>query len=101
MVQDGWIAGEDERFVVVLNRPGWATVVDENLSDGELLLTEGFTPSGSLLRALLSLSAESMEGGRQGSIVLGPGPDNSQGWGLVNLSRLVDFAGVGDSLGAS
>jgi hypothetical protein len=99
MVQDGWITGEDERFVVVLNRPGWATVVDENLSSGELLLAEGFTPSGSLLRALLSLSAESMEGGRQGSIVLGPGPDDSQGWGLVNLSRLVDFAGVEDSLG--
>ncbi len=99
MVQGGWIAGGDERFVVVLNRPGWATVVDENLSDGELLLAEGFTPSGSLLRALLSLSAESIEGGRQGSIVLGPGPDDSQGWGLVNLSRLVDFTGVGDSLG--
>lgn len=97
MVQDGWIAGEDERFVVVLNRPGWASVVDENLSEGKLLLAEGFTPSGSLLRALLSLSAESMEGGRQGSIVLGPGPDDSQGWGLVNLSRLVDFAGVEDS----
>lgn len=99
MVQDGWLGGVEGRDEVMLDRPGWAKIVDENLSDGELMLSRGFTPSGSLLRALLSLSAESMEGGRQGSILLGPGPDDSQGWGLVNLSRLINFEIIEGALG--
>ena len=74
MVQDGWIRGENE-FVTT----------DENGVD----VSEGFVPSGPLLRALLALSAESMEGGQQGSETVGAAPDPLQGWGRPNLERLV------------
>ena len=74
MVQDGWIRGDNE--LVAPNENG-------------VYVSEGFVPSGPLLRALLALSAESMEGGQQGSETVGSAPDPLQGWGRPNLERLV------------
>ena len=75
MVQEGWIRGSDE----------------VNLTIDGVNRTNGSTPSGPLLRALLALSAESMEGGQQGGQAIGPSPDPLQGWGRPNLMRLIDF----------
>jgi hypothetical protein len=75
MVQDGWIRGSGE----------------DNLTIDGVNRTNGSTPSGPLLRALLALSAESMEGGQQGGQDIGPSPGPLQGWGRPNLMRLIDF----------
>ena len=93
MVETGWITGNDSKVVVSSNslRPDWAESVNNNLTEGNLLLAAGFTPSGPLIRALIVLSAESLEGGRQAELTLGAAPDNQQGWGRPNLSNLVDF----------
>jgi len=93
MVETGWITGNDSKVVVSSNslRPDWAESVNNNLTEGNLLLASGFTPSGPLIRALMVLSADSLEGGRQAELTLGVAPDNQQGWGRPNLSNLVDF----------
>ncbi len=100
MVQDGWLSGNEERVITsaMSLRPDWYMGMNTNLSHGNIALAQGFTPSGSMLRALLALSAESLEGGRQVSEILGPAPDDQQGWGRVNLSNLVDFAEIEYSL---
>ena len=77
MVQEGWVRGSGEY----------------NLTIDGVNRTNGSTPSGPLLRALLALSAESMEGGQQGGQAIGPSPDPLQGWGRPNLMRLIDFGG--------
>ena len=75
MVQDGWMRSSHQ----------------VNSSSEDIGVIDGFTPSGPLLRALLALSAESMEGGQQNSDTVGPSPDSMQGWGRPNLSRLTNF----------
>ncbi len=96
MVETGWIAGNESRVVVSSDslRPDWAESVDNNLTDGNISLAQGFTPSGPLIRALMVLSADTLEGGRQAELTLGPAPDNQQGWGRPNLSNLVDFENI-------
>ena len=64
-------------------------VIQQMVQDG-WFSDEGFVPSGALLRALLAMSAESMEGGQQGSETVGPAPDPLQGWGRPNLSNLLE-----------
>ena len=69
--------------------PAWNV---ENYDNASLLLAEGFTPSGPMLRALLALSTTQLpEGARDG----GPGSQDLQnvhdGWGQLNLSELIDF----------
>ncbi|MBT3771784.1 MAG: S8 family serine peptidase [Euryarchaeota archaeon] len=93
MVETGWFLGNESTTIVSTNvlRPDWAETIDENLTQGNVLLGDGFTPSGPLIRALMTLSGDSLEGGRQAELMLGQGPDNQQGWGRVNLSNLVDF----------
>ncbi len=93
MVETGWITGNDSKVVVSSNslRPDWAESVDNNLTEGNLLLGDGFTPSGPLIRALMVLSVDSLEGGRQAELTLGVAPDNQQGWGRPNISNIVDF----------
>ena len=44
-----------------------------------------------MLRALLAMSAESMEGGQQGSETVGPAPDPLQGGARPNLGNLIDY----------
>ena len=93
MVEEGWLSNNESRTKVTTDsiRPNWAEYVNENLSSGELLLGEGFVPSGALIKALMTLSADSLEGGRQAEIVLDKAPNNQQGWGRVNLSNLINF----------
>ena len=68
-------------------------VIQQMVQDGWFTDDGGFVPSGAMLRALLAMSAESMEGGQQGSETVGPAPDPLQGWGRPNLSNL-----LGDNL---
>lgn len=77
MVQDGWFNSSEPMI---------------GTGDGGGL-ESGFTPSGPLLRALLALSAESLQGGEQNGEVVAPSPDPLQGWGRPNLSRLANFIG--------
>ncbi|MBN16778.1 MAG: hypothetical protein CMB37_01280 [Euryarchaeota archaeon] len=65
-------------------------VIQQMVQDG-WFSEDGFVPSGAMLRALLAMSAESMEGGQQGSESVGPAPDALQGWGRPNLANLIDF----------
>jgi hypothetical protein len=101
MVEDGWISSNESRSTTTTSslRPDWAEFVNENLSNGTILLSDGFTPSGPLLKALMTLSGESLEGGRQSELILGKAPDNQQGWGRVNLSNLVDFEYIENNVG--
>ncbi len=64
-------------------------VIQQMVQDGWFGDDGGFVPSGAMLRALLAMSAESMEGGEQGSETVGPAPDPLQGWGRPNLSNLL------------
>lgn len=103
MVETGWITGNDSKVVVSSNslRPDWAESVDNNLTEGNLLLGAGFTPSGPLIRALMVLSADTLEGGRQAELTLGAAPDNQQGWGRPNLSNIVDFGHLNNQMNNS
>ena len=67
----------------------YASVIQQMVQDGWFTDDDGFVPSGAMLRALLAMSAESMEGGVQGSENVGPAPDPLQGWGRPNLSNLL------------
>ena len=101
LVEDGWLTGVNDNLTNVSTiglRPGWAEQLQTNLSDGALSLGEGFTPSGSLLRALMALSAEPLDGGTHGGDNLSVGPDDLQGWGRLNLSRIVDFEALEERL---
>ncbi len=101
LVEEGWLTEANEGRTNVSTsdlRPGWADLLQTNLTEGNLSLGEGFTPSGSLLRALMALSAEPLEGGTHGGDNLGVGPDDSQGWGRLNLSRIIDFDALEDRL---
>jgi len=103
MVETGWVAGNESQRVVSSDslRPDWAESIDNNLTDGNLSLAQGFTPSGPLIRALMVLSADSLEGGRQAELTLGAAPDNQQGWGRPNLNNLVDFENINDQMNSS
>ena len=103
MVETGWVAGNESKHVVSSDslRPDWVESIDNNLTDGNLSLAQGFTPSGPLIRALMVLSADSLEGGRQAELTLGVAPDNQQGWGRPNISNLVDFENLNDQMNSS
>ncbi len=91
LYQDGWIAHENDALTVhYLSdiKPEWADPAP--LFRG-VELGEGFTPSGSLLRASLALATtplpETVRNGGDGGYDLHNPYD---GWGVLNLSRLVD-----------
>ena len=89
MVEDGWISRSgDNRSVINSSEiiPGWSSYGGV----GNVSLGDGFTPSNNLLRALLTLSAEPLVGGHHKGLDLGYSPDEMQGWGRPNLSRLLD-----------
>ena len=93
MVEQGWISmSGDERSVTKISgvQPAW---VATNIS-GNISLGEGFSPSNNLLRALLTLSAESFIGGSHKGLNLSRAPDEMQGWGRPNLSTLVDYQDI-------
>ena len=91
MVEDGWISGNEERTGVPVASlaPGWVEREGQNAS---LLLTEGFTPSGPMLRSLLALSSTPLQNdernGGEGGLEL---VNRYDGWGQLNLSALIDF----------
>ncbi|MBC88442.1 MAG: hypothetical protein CMB12_04095 [Euryarchaeota archaeon] len=58
-------------------------VIQQMVQDG-WFTEDGFVPSGPQLRALLALSAESLNEGNGD-------PDSQQGWGRPNLANLIDY----------
>tara|TARA_S200000501_G_scaffold107245_1_gene100655 strand:- start:4752 stop:7889 length:3138 start_codon:yes stop_codon:yes gene_type:complete len=84
MVQDGWFVGSNEP----LNDVNLASISPEwaNLGNNSILLGEGFTPSGPLLKALLSVSATGVGDSNNYSF-----RNYENGFGVLNLSELIDF----------
>ncbi|MDA8832908.1 S8 family serine peptidase [Candidatus Poseidoniales archaeon] len=98
MVEQGWISGYEVRTNSSMSAiaPDWSV---EDYGNASLLLAEGFTPSGPMLRALLALSTtqlpEEERNGGQGSQDL---QNVHDGWGQLNLSALIDFDAVAAEL---
>ena len=94
MVEQGWLSGNEVRTNTSMAAiaPNWS---EEDYGNASLLLAEGFTPSGPMLRALLALSTthlpEEERNGGQGSNDL---QNVHDGWGQLNLSALIDFDAV-------
>ena len=90
LYEDGWLVpahAQMEPVSVERLRPGWSDV-SHNMT---VLLGQGFTPSGSLLRASMAMAAsplyeESRNGGEGGAELHNP----YDGWGLFNISQLFD-----------
>ncbi len=99
MVEQGWISGKENRTSVPLNtvRQDWVNA-DKNLTNN-LSLAEGFSPSGALLRALMSLAVtplpQDVRNGGAGGYDL---QNTYDGWGQLNLSALVDFNAIEQNL---
>ena len=98
MVEQGWLSGNEARTNTSMAAiaPNWS---EEDYGNASLLLAEGFTPSGPMLRALLALSTthlpEEERNGGQGSNDL---QNVHDGWGQLNLSALIDFDAVAAEL---
>ena len=84
MVQDGWISGAVNRTNVVVHSHDSGTELNVSLANGSV-------PSGALLRSLMVIASDDLEGGLSAGDVIGPAPDIIQGWGRPNLSRIVDL----------
>ena len=91
MVQDGWVTGHNEtlREHTLQSQTPW---FDSSSIDRSVLLGEGFVPSAPLMKALMSISTTSLteeyrNGGNGGSLA----PNNYDGWGVLNLSTILDF----------
>ena len=84
MVQEGWISGAVNRTDVVVQ--SYDSGIELNVS-----LANGSVPSGALLRSLMVVASDDLEGGLSAGDVIGPAPDIIQGWGRPNLSRIVDL----------
>tara|TARA_B100001093_G_scaffold116976_1_gene109329 strand:- start:5338 stop:8487 length:3150 start_codon:yes stop_codon:yes gene_type:complete len=99
MVEQGWISGSEMRAPIPLEdiRPVW--VSEERNATNHLVLSEGFTPSGPLLRSLLSLASTPLpEDERNGGSGGADLQNMYDGWGQLNLSELVDFQAVEQAL---
>ena len=93
MVQDGWFVGSNERLTnenLTSMSPAWA-----NLSNDSILLGEGFYPSGPLLKALLSIATTNI-GSPENYTFRNP----ESGFGVLDLSGLIDFNLLNASLGS-
>ena len=84
MVQEGWISGAVNRTDVVVQ--SYDSGIELNVS-----LANGSVPSGALLRSLMVIASDDLEGGLSAGDIIGPAPDIIQGWGRPNLSRIVDL----------
>ena len=91
MVQEGWLTGHNETLSghSLAERAPW---FEAEIPQHDVLLGDGFTPSAPMMKALLSLSTTPLSdayrnGGNGGSNV----PNTYDGWGVFNLSELVDF----------
>ncbi len=94
LYEDGWIVAAHEPMTdTVLAVPPWS-------QDGDvsILLGEGFTPSGSLLRASLALAVSPLNESNKNGGMGGHNLHNTyDGWGVLNLSRLVDIEQIAPS----
>ena len=91
MVEQGWISGDEVRTNTSMSdiAPTWSV---EDYGNASLVLAEGFTPSGPMLRALLALSTTQLpEGERNGGLGSQDLQNVHDGWGQLNLSALIDF----------
>jgi len=99
MVEQGWISGNENRTLQSISgiRPEW--VGEEKNTTNNLSLAAGFSPSGSLLRALLSLAttplSQDVRNGENGGSDL---QNHYDGWGQLNLSELVDLVQIENAL---
>ena len=67
---------------------GITAIIQQMVQEGYFIQNGNFTPSGSQLRVLLALSAQSLEGGQQGGEYVGAAPNTMQGWGRPNLDSI-------------
>ena len=91
MVQEGWITGHNETLTEhsLADRAPW---FETDISQHSILLGEGFTPSAPMMKALLSLSSTSLsEAHRNGGNGGSSAPNVYDGWGVLNMSEIVDF----------
>ncbi len=93
LVEQGWVRGSQENthsVSIAELRPAWA---DASLNtQSNLILGDGFTPSGPMLRALMALAStplplDERNGGNGGQDLRNP----YDGFGRLNLSQLIDF----------
>ena len=95
MVQEGWLTGHNETLTEhsLANRAPW---FDADTSQHDILLGDGFTPSAPMMKALLSLSATPLgEAHRNGGDGGSGDPNVYDGWGILNLSEIIDFERLG------
>ncbi len=91
MVQEGWLTGHNETLAEhsLADRAPW---FETDISQNNILLGDGFTPSAPMMRALLSLSATSLsEAHRNGGDGGAGAPNVYDGWGILNLSEIINF----------
>jgi hypothetical protein len=99
MVEQGWISGKENRTLQSASdmRPEW--VEGEKNMTNNLSLAAGFSPSGALLRTLLSLATtplpSDVRNGENGGADL---QNQYDGWGQLNLSELIDFVEIETAL---
>ena len=67
---------------------GVTAIIQQMVQEGYFIQNGNYTPSGSQLRVLLALSAQSLEGGQQGGEYVGAAPNTMQGWGRPNLDNI-------------
>ena len=91
MVQEGWLTGHNETLTEhsLADRAPW---FETDISQNTILLGDGFTPSAPMTKALLALSSTPLgdahrNGGNGGSNA----PNAYDGWGILNLSEIIDF----------
>ena len=99
MVEQGWISGKENRTLQSMGdlRPEW--VGEEKNITNNISLAAGFSPSGALLRSLLSLATTPLpsdvrNGGNGGANL----QNHYDGWGQLNLTELINFAELEDAL---
>lgn len=101
MVEQGWIRSDleaEHSLPIVDLRPQWS---DRSLNNqSSLILAEGFTPSGPMLRALMAIAStplplDERNAGQGGQQLRNP----YDGFGRLNLSQLIDFEQLENDLG--
>ncbi len=95
MVREGWLLGDEtatHRISVDDRRPTWWT--EDGGDHGTILVSHGFEPSGPLLRSIAGAATTSIAGASHQSGSVGSPLDGVQGWGRLDLSRLIDWKSI-------
>ena len=91
MVQEGWLTGHNETLTEhsLANRAPW---FEADVPQHDILLGNGFTPSAPMMKSLLALSSTPLgEAHRNGGSGGSDAPNAYDGWGILNLSEIVDL----------